>query len=66
MVPPLELGTVFRLLPLVLLPGVLVAEPLFDEFVFGTVLRSLPLVLLPGDFILAPEDDDDIPPEEEL
>jgi hypothetical protein len=64
-VEPPELGTVCRSFPLVLLPGVL--EPFFDGFESGdTVFRSLPLVLLPGVFDLAPDEDDDIPPEEEL
>jgi hypothetical protein len=66
-VAPPELGTVFRSLPLVLLPGVLDIEPLFDDFESGAVFRSLPLVLLPGVCILPPDDEEDaIAPEDEL
>jgi hypothetical protein len=66
-IEPPELGTVFKSLPLALLPGVLDIEPLFDDFESGVVFRSLPFALLPGVLILAPEDEDeDIAPEDEL
>jgi hypothetical protein len=66
-VAPPELGTVFRSLPLVLLPGVFDIEPLLDELELGVVFKSLPLVLLPGVFDLPPDDEEeDIAPEDEL
>lgn len=70
-VAPPELGTVFKSLPLALLPGVFDIEPLFDDFESGVVFRSLPFVLLPGVVIFAPDEEEDeeeaaFPPDDEL
>jgi hypothetical protein len=54
-------------LPLVSLPGVFWESAPWLEFLeSGTVFRLLPLVLLPGVFAVPEEEDEDIPPEEEL
>jgi hypothetical protein len=56
---------------LVLLPGVFwESAPWLDDLESGTVFKLLPLVLLPGVFapeeeLVAPDEDEDMPPEDE-
>jgi hypothetical protein len=59
-------GVVFRLFPFVSVPGVdWESAPWLECLESGTVFKLLPLVLLPG--VFAPEEDEeDIPPEDEL
>jgi hypothetical protein len=65
----LDPGVVFRSFPFLLLPGVCPEfAPWLEFFESGTVFRLLPLVLLPGVFAMPEEEeeDEDIPPEDEL